>query len=140
VGKEFQTVVNIQAGKHPPLDYGFYNISYAKLDVKKPTNRDCSFFHLRHDSYDKKGFFSFGTKYGSIYPASLDFETDKKLTACIKVLQAIEPIFRVETKEELIELYTKKLFGDEKDRWIEMIEKLTSNEPNIIQVPDESQK
>jgi len=126
-GKEFKTVVHIQQGKDRESDYGFYNISYARLDNADASLYKSDFFHFRQDSFGPNGFISMGSGNGSPYPVDVSYSTDKKIVSAIKMLQVIEPIFRVETKEDLILLYPERKFIDSK-LWSEQIKRLTDNE------------
>ena len=134
-GKEFKTVLHIQPGKHPPLDYGFYNITYARLDNAEASLDHSDFFHFRHDNFSSRGFLGMGSRDGNPYPADINFSTDKKISSAIKMLQIIDPIFRVETKEDLIKLYPEDKFID-RNLLKSKIEKLTSYEKDSLQISE----
>jgi hypothetical protein len=122
LGKEFKTIVNIQRGKFKQDNYGFYNITYCRLDNERASIRYSDFFHMRHDFFDEKGFVSFGSSGYGPYPIDIKFETDAQILKAIKMLRIIEPIFRVETSGELLKLYVTPY---ERTNWIEWIDKLT---------------
>ena len=136
-GKEFKTIIHIQQGKFRESDYGFYNITYARLDNTEASLYKSDFFHFRHDSFGPHGFISMGSGNGSPYPVDIEYSTDKKIISAIKMLQVIEPIFRVDTKEELISLYPVRKFVDA-SFWEEQIKKLTYN-ATIGEIPEPKQ-
>ncbi len=130
-GKEVKTIVNIQGGKYSSKEdaYSMLNISYGRLDKKVKSINDADFFHFRHDSYSKLGFFGIGSGHGNPYPVSLNYTNDKEIADAIAILQKIEPVFKCETLKDIEDKYKTKMIQGrtQEDFWDRTFGRLTES-------------